>query len=76
MRAQVGWYTFAACVLGGHLLYGWQKTVRKPQGLGQYLPKTVMPAAEAIGNTMAGVVVLAFVVCPLYTHYLVRGGHC
>ena len=28
----VAWYVGAALVLGAHLLWGWQKTVRKPQG--------------------------------------------
>ena len=69
---QVVWYVLATSVLGAHLLYGWQKTVRKPQGLGKYLPKDAQPAAEAIGNAMAYFVTLGFVACPLYTFYLVR----
>ena len=73
---QVAWYVLAASVLGAHLLYGWQKTVRKPQGLGKYLPKDAQPAAEAIGNAMAYFVTLGFVACPLYTYYLVRTGAC
>ena len=62
-------------ILGSFLLsalqfrdrWGWQKTVRKPQGLGKYLGKAAQPAAAAIGNGMAVLVTAAFVACPLYT---------
>ena len=74
--AMVAWYCLATLVLGKHMLFGWQKTVRKPEGLGPHLPKPVQPHAEAIGNALTYLIVASFIACPLYTHYLVREGTC
>jgi len=63
----VVWYIVAVVILGAHLFWGWQKTVRKPQGLGGKLPKKSQDAAVLIGNAMAVAVTAAFIVAPVYT---------
>ena len=62
-------YVASVLVIGAHLLWGWQKTVRKPQGLGAYLSKESQPIHEAIGNALTVGLTAAYVSLPLYTHF-------
>lgn len=67
----VVFYVASVLVLGAHLLWGWPKTVRKPQGLAPYLPKVALPMAEAIGKLLTISLILAYVTLPIYTYRLV-----
>ena len=51
-KSTVVFYVCSVAVIACHLLWGWQKTVRKPQGLGRLLPKEAHPMAETIGNVL------------------------
>lgn len=63
---------YEVCVLAlcWHMFWGWQKVIRKPLGLGKYLPKSAVAPAETIGNAVAVVVTASFVIMPLYTYFL------
>lgn len=63
-------YEVAVLIVGAHLFWGWQKTVRKPQGLAPYLSKEAQPIAEVIGNLLTVVLMAAYTGLPIYTYTL------
>lgn len=63
-------YEVAVILLCSHLFWGWQKVLRKPQGLAKFMPKEAQLAAETIGNVMAVAVTACFLIVPLYTHFV------
>ena len=71
-KSVVAFYVCSVLVIASHLFWGWQKTVRKPQGLGALLPKESQPLAEAIGNALTIVLTIVYLSLPLYTHWLVH----
>ena len=68
----VVFYEVSILTIGAHLLWGWQKTVRKPVGLGGYLSKDAQPVAEMIGNVLTVGLTIAYGSLPIYTYLQTR----